>query len=367
MGNLQRLLIPGAVLQSVMIGGGYGTGREVVEYFTRFGAGPGLLGLALAGAGIAVVFALSLELARRAGAYDYRTFFKALLGRFWVSYEVLLLLLVMLVLGVISAASQGMLLRLFPGLSPSLSTLLFVLATVGLILFGRTWVTRLLTFWSFVLYAAFAALLGMVWVRFGEGLGTAFSTPGDSEGWALSALRYVGYNVTAVPVVLFAARALRSQRDTAIAGALGGVLAILPAVALHLCFLALGPTVYDGVALPLFSVLDVLAAPLLTLFLSVVLLGTFLETALGDLQGLLERMDRWREERHGAPFSPWGHGAMALLLLAVAAVLGRLGVVALIGEGYGTLAWGFILVYILPVLLWGFRRWRSPETPEGAN
>ena len=367
MGNLQRRLIPGAVLQSVMIGGGYGTGREVVEYFTRFGAGPGLLGLAVAGVGIAVVFALSLELARRAGAYDYRTFFKALLGRFWVSYEVLLLLLVMLVLGVISAASQGMLLRLFPGLSPSLSTLLFVLATVGLILFGRTWVTRLLTFWSFVLYAAFAALLGMVWVRFGEGLGTAFSTPGDSEGWALSALRYVGYNVTAVPVVLFAARALRSQRDTAIAGALGGVLAILPAVALHLCFLALGPTVYDGVALPLFSVLDVLAAPLLTLFLSVVLLGTFLETALGDLQGLLERMDRWREERHGAPFSPWGHGAMALLLLAVAAVLGRLGVVALIGEGYGTLAWGFILVYILPVLLWGFRRWRSPETPEGAN
>lgn len=367
MRNLQRLLIPGAVLQSVMIGGGYGTGREVVEYFTRFGAGPGLLGLVLAGAGIAVVFALSLELARRAGAYDYRTFFKALLGRFWVSYEVLLLLLVMLVLGVISAASQGMLLRLFPGLSPGLSTLLFVLATVGLILFGRTWVTRILTFWSFVLYAAFAALLGMVWVRFGEGLGTAFSTPGDSEGWALSALRYVGYNVTAVPVVLFAARALRSQRDTAIAGVLGGVLAILPAVALHLCFLALGPTVYDGVALPLFSVLDVLAAPLLTLCLSVVLLGTFLETALGDLQGLLERMDRWREERHGAPFSPWGHGAMALLLLVAAAVLGRLGVVALIGEGYGTLAWGFILVYILPVLLWGFRRWRAPETPEGAN
>ena len=361
--NLQRLLIPGAVLQSVMIGGGYGTGREVVEYFTRFGAGPGLLGLTLAGAGIAVVFALSLELARRAGAYDYRTFFKALLGRLWVSYEVLLLLLVMLVLGVISAASQGMLLRLFPGFSPGLATFLFVLATVGLLLFGRTWVMRLLTFWSFVLYAAFAALLGMVWVRYGEGLGTAFSTTGDSEGWALSALRYVGYNVTAVPVVLFAARALRSKRDTAIAGALGGVLAILPAVALHLCFLALGPSVYDGVALPLFSVLDVLAAPFLTLCLSLVLLGTFLETALGDLQGLSERMDSWREERHGAPFSPWAHGAMALLLLAVAAVLGRLGVVALIGEGYGTLAWGFILVYILPVLIWGLRRWRSPETP----
>ena len=51
MGNVQRLLIPGAVLQSVMIGGGYGTGREVVEFFTRFGALPGLAGLVLAAAG----------------------------------------------------------------------------------------------------------------------------------------------------------------------------------------------------------------------------------------------------------------------------------------------------------------------------
>ena len=58
---------------------------------------------------------------------------------------------------------------------------------------------------------------------------------------------------------------------------------------------------------------------------------------------------------------------MALVLLAAAAVLGQLGVVALIGEGYGTLAWGFILVYILPVLVWGLRRWRSPETPENLS
>ena len=31
---LKIYLLPGAVLQSVMIGGGYGTGRELVEFFT---------------------------------------------------------------------------------------------------------------------------------------------------------------------------------------------------------------------------------------------------------------------------------------------------------------------------------------------
>ena len=38
-------VLPAAVFQSLMIGGGYGTGREIVEYFSRFGLLGGLLGL----------------------------------------------------------------------------------------------------------------------------------------------------------------------------------------------------------------------------------------------------------------------------------------------------------------------------------
>lgn len=45
--------------------------------------------------------------------------------------------------------------------------------------------------------------------------------------------------------------------------------------------------------------------------------------------------------------------------------LGQLGVVALIGEGYGTLSWGFLLVYILPLLLWGLRTAIAGKAPGG--
>ena len=41
--------LPGAVMQSIMIGGGYGTGREISEYFTQYGMGRGLLGLCVVG------------------------------------------------------------------------------------------------------------------------------------------------------------------------------------------------------------------------------------------------------------------------------------------------------------------------------
>ena len=43
----QKYLLPGLVLQSIIIGGGYGTGRELVEFFIQFGPLGALLGLFL--------------------------------------------------------------------------------------------------------------------------------------------------------------------------------------------------------------------------------------------------------------------------------------------------------------------------------
>ncbi len=40
-------IIPGAVFQSVVVAGGYGTGRELVEYFTQYGPTGGILGMAV--------------------------------------------------------------------------------------------------------------------------------------------------------------------------------------------------------------------------------------------------------------------------------------------------------------------------------
>ena len=41
----KKYFLPGFVFQSVVIGGGYGTGRELVEYFLKYGPVEGLLGL----------------------------------------------------------------------------------------------------------------------------------------------------------------------------------------------------------------------------------------------------------------------------------------------------------------------------------
>jgi len=43
----QKYFIPGIIFQSVVIAGGYGTGREIVEFFLNYGPLGGFLGMAL--------------------------------------------------------------------------------------------------------------------------------------------------------------------------------------------------------------------------------------------------------------------------------------------------------------------------------
>ena len=76
----QRIFLPGFLFQSVMIGGGYATGRELVEFFLSAGPMGGLLGLLVATSVFSVIAALSFEFARISKSYNYRHFFKQLLG-----------------------------------------------------------------------------------------------------------------------------------------------------------------------------------------------------------------------------------------------------------------------------------------------
>ena len=58
-------IVPAAVFISVVMGGGYGTGREVIEFFTRYGLLGGVLGTAAAACVFAVVLACYLRIRPR--------------------------------------------------------------------------------------------------------------------------------------------------------------------------------------------------------------------------------------------------------------------------------------------------------------
>ncbi|MFN3840389.1 MAG: hypothetical protein ACK4RF_06755, partial [Cyclobacteriaceae bacterium] len=62
--RFKQLFLPGIILQSVLIGGGYATGREIVEYGAKFGASGWVSGLAIF-LGFSLLSIISMEACRQ--------------------------------------------------------------------------------------------------------------------------------------------------------------------------------------------------------------------------------------------------------------------------------------------------------------
>lgn len=88
---IKRILLPGIILQSVLIGGGYATGREIIEYGGKFGASGWICGIAIF-LGFSIITTLSIEACRQWKVYDYKSLVKKLIGPGWIAYEIVYLL-----------------------------------------------------------------------------------------------------------------------------------------------------------------------------------------------------------------------------------------------------------------------------------
>lgn len=351
-------IIPGAVFQSVMVGGGYGTGREIVEYFTAYGSLGGLLGIVVSYLLLATILILTFEFARKFKAFDYRHFFKGLLGRAWVSFEILIILQFLLVLAVLASAAGNILndtLNL-----PYIAGLLLMLMAVGaLTFFGQSLISKVLTAWSFLLYLVFAVFLIAVL----RDDGVSFGSSGQlrewsiNDGWLTSGFKYALYNLAVLPLLLYTARDFETRTETIRSGAIAGGIALLPAVFFHVALIHTGPTVLEQ-AIPAYWVMSQMGLTGLIVVYTAMLFGTFIETGAGMLQGINDRIDGYLLEINRKPLTRAWRASIAMLAILVSAGLSLLGITQLIAHGYGTMAWLFLLVYVLPLLTIGVSKLR---------
>jgi uncharacterized membrane protein YkvI len=347
----QRLLLPGLVFQSVVIAGGYGTGRELAEFFLGYGPRNGLLGMILVSTVVwSLVCALSFEFARRTGAQDYRAFFRALLGRGWFLYEICYAVLLAIVMAVIASAAGTILEETF-GLPYGIGVAGIILAIGFLVFFGSTAVERALAGWSGVLYTVYLVLFVWSIARFGPEIVEALRLPAADPGWPIGGLRYAAYNVALIPALLFSTRHLRTRRDAVTAGLLAGPIAMTPAILFFIVMAAHYPEIADR-AVPANHILEALGSRAFQVIFQIVLFGTLVETGTGMIHGLNERIGHAFDEADRT--MPAGvRPAVALVLLSVGAALAQFGLIPLIARGYGTLTWAFWIVYLLPLFTVG--------------
>ena len=331
-GFFRRFLLPGFVFQSVIVGGGYGTGREIAEYFVGHGPIGGLLGMGIAALAWGIVLAVAFEFSRITKSYNYRAFFRALLGRFWRLFELIYILIAVLVLAVLGSASGEILSDAF-GL-PQIVGILLLLVSVGVLTYlGSKAVARLLTYWSMVLYVAYGAFLAWVLIQFGGKIGDELASGEVIGDWHLDGLRYAAYNLNALAAVLFVLPALSTRRDALVSGFAAGLIGIVPAIFVFVAMLAQYPQI-GSEAVPVTSLLMSLNAIWFLIVFQIVLFGTFIETGAGIIHAVNERVaDSLAEQKR--PFPRWTRFAIAVGLLGVAVFLAdRVGIIDLIAQGY---------------------------------
>lgn len=347
-------IMPAAVLQSVIVGGGYGTGREVTEFVSSAGPLGGFAAVGLVFGIWAVLIALSFELARIMGSYDYRHFLKGLVGRAWVIYEVLAIIALLLVLAVVLSASSELILDALG--VPRVAALGAVIAAIAWVMHsGRAWVERLLSAWAGLVSLFLLAVFVLVALASGpSGFAGSWDEPLGSA-WIAKGATFAFYNIALVPVLLYTLTEIRTRREAFTSGVIAAAAGILPALVMHLTFLPSYPLVLDQ-PLPMYAVISGLDIPVLKGAYFIVLFGTILLTAVGALQGVAERVDGWLGDARQAAFGARGRLVLATTTLIASAALSGFGVIDLVASGYGTIAWGFLAIYIIPVLTVGLAR-----------
>ena len=349
--KFQRYFLPGFIFQSLLIGGGYATGRELVQFFLMHGPLGGLFGILFAALCFSIVSLITFEFARITKSYNYRAFFRSLIGRWWWFFELAFVLLAILILGVIGSAA-GEVVSQHLGIDSKWGTV-SLMVLIGLLVFFGTWlIERVLAGWSFLLYFVYGIFVLLYLFNFGQDFVDKLVIQPVHSEWLMGSIKYFGYNVAALPLMLFCAHHMESRKDAVISGILAGPIAMIPALLLYLAMVASYPVILDS-SVPSDYMMQQLNITALAVIFYIVMFGTFVETGTACIHAINERLDDLFRERK-AHMPQWLRPLIALIALLGSIVLAqKFGLIELIANGYGTLTWAFMVIYVVPLLTYG--------------
>lgn len=361
-GGYAKYILPGVLLQSVLIGGGYATGREIYSYGAKFGALGWISGLTI-GIGFALFAFLTFEICRIYKVYDYKNYIKQVIGPLWPVMDILTVLIAIVLIAVMAAATGSIFEQV--GLPNILGSVVIVFLC-GLLNFkGSKVIEKFESVGTVLLYGGYVLFTIIVLVKKGGNIPQVFaamdtSAVGGSVTLPLciwTGILYVAYNINAIPMGMFSLTRQTKRKETLVSGIIAGLLMVIPWFLSYfamMCFYGDTSIVGADVATPWMEMIKAVnGGPALLGLFSIVMGWTLVETATGCIHMIIDRFDVALAERGNAKMSDSKRGLITVATLIAALLLSRIGVVTLIEKGYSYLSYGFILFYLLPTLLIG--------------
>lgn len=370
--GIMKYLLPGIILQSVLMGGGYATGREIIEYGGKFGAYGWISGL-FTFATFAIIAILTFELARIYRIYDYKSILKQIVGKAWPIYDVLYVILLFLIISVMASAT-GEILQQTIGLDYMVGVVILILVVAFLNFFGSAFIAKFETYGTIALYAAYIIFTIMVITTKKTEIATVFAaqntsfTPNASIGLAVwTGIIYATYNLSAIPAGLFTLRAQTKRKEAVVSAIIGAFLMTVPWFLTYFAVLGFYPDeTILGASVPWLVMLQSVSGSVLPVLVFGIVAGwTLIETATGMIHALLERCDQAMLDADKPALSPKMRGLITAGILIMAILFSKIGIIDLIGKGYSMISYGFMIIYLLPLLTVGlYKVIKNGEIPK---
>jgi len=352
----KRLFLPGIILQSVLIGGGYATGREIVEYGGKYGAGGWISGLAIF-FGFSLIAFLSMEASRYWKVYDYKSLLKKLIGPGWIAYEIVYLLLAVLIIAVMASAA-GEILNQTLNFNNWVGVLLITVMVGFLNYKGEEMIAKLETIGSIALFIAYFIFTFSVFGSKGDAIlqtfrdwNTSYLPEPPGLGILLwTGILYVGYNLAVYPASFFTFRDIHSRKESVIAAIISGLLMTIPWFLTYFAIMAFYPdkNVLES-SVPWLQMLKEFHPILIAIF-GVVVGWTLIETATGMIHAFISRIETEANEQ-GTPLKKITKAYISFAALIASLILAQVGIIDLVAKGYTIMAYAMIAVYAVPLLI----------------
>ena len=353
--RFKQLFLPGIILQSVLIGGGYATGREIVEYGAKFGASGWVSGLAIF-LGFSLLSILSMEACRQWQVYDYKSLLQKLIGKGWILYEVVYLALSILIIAVMAAAAGEILYTTF-GFTKWIGVMAIIVVVGFLNYKGDETIARLETIGTVALFATYLVFSIRIFSSKGELIRQTFiswntgflADPPTLLLLISTGILYVGYNLGVYPASFFTYKLLHTKRQSIVAGLVAGLLMTIPWFLTYFALMAFYPDEQIlGSSVPWLSMLKGFPPGFLVAF-GVVVGWTLIETATGVIHGFITRISA-EAERKGKVLRKMTKAYISIGALLAALLLAQVGIIDLVAKGYTWMAYAMIAVYALPLI-----------------
>ncbi len=359
-GGFGKFVLPGVILQSVLIGGGYATGREIVEYGAKFGSLGWLSGLGTF-LGFAIIAALSYELIRLTKVYDFKGFMKTIGGPLWMVFDVVYLLFMVVIIAVMASAT-GNIVEQTLGLNYWVGVVAITVVVAILNFYGSGLIERFETLGTVALYAGYIIFSVLVIGTYGSNITEVFAHHDTSyiegtvtAGKALwTGVLYCAYNLVVMPATFFTIKRQTRRVESVLSGIIGGVLATVPWFLTYfavLCFYP-NPDVL-GASVPWLTMMQGTAGPVVIAIFGIVMGWTLIETSTGIIHAALERINNSLEEANKPVMTSKQQAALTIVVLVGSMVLSKVGIVDLIATVYGALSYAFLAIYVLPLITVG--------------